>query len=231
MHDILHLARHDQAVGSVLRLDQLGESMRGYTTKILPFFKQQAIQLNATTITALARVCVAFQLDASKVEAVGSAVSDLIQGLGLNLEYKSSNEWAAAASTFAQAMTGGSNGALTFEDFQNTKWTFLNACVWATGDFNTRQKPDKMATMLSRAIRVGLDSPAEILTNELDAAKASILTYARREQQVLQGCASRALLAEPDEIEDEIMVDASEDDEMPRCDSDDDNSNGSVYEL
>ena len=240
---LLDLAKRDNAIGAVLRLDMLAAARSAYAKTTLPALKRQGIKLTSETITAIAKVCSVLHLDGSHIEALGSVVSDMIQGLGLQLEHKPPEEWAKAATVFAEAIAARSVGAISLKDHQNMRWAFLNACVWATGHFNSRQKPDKMAIMLRRAIKIGLDSPAEILTKELDAAKLSILAHAKREQRVLQGFASRALLAEPDEVEDEIMADADEGHVQAECNSEDedyleagyhsdnDDSDGSVYEL
>lgn len=62
-----------------------------------------------------------------------------------------------------------------------------------------------MQVMLGRAKKIGLDSPADILASELDAAKLSIVAYENKQQILLRDSASRALLAEPDEFEDQIV--------------------------
>lgn len=79
------------------------------------------------------------------------------------------------------------------------------ACRWATGDFNARQKPRNVQTMLGRAKKIGIESPAQILMLELNDAKASIMQYNKVRQTLLCGSASRALLAEPDEDVDQII--------------------------
>lgn len=116
------------------------------------------------------------------------------------------------------------------------------------GDFNARQKPKQMQLMLGRAKKIGLESPAGILTSELDASKLSVIAYEKKQQILLRGSASRALLAEPDEFENQIvpsprrtrqriMYDLEESD-TPGADEDehivydvDEDIEGSVYEL
>lgn len=65
-----------------------------------------------------------------------------------------------------------------------------------------------MSAMLSRAKKIGVDAPAQILTTQLDAIKMSITSYEKRQQALLRGSASRALLAEPDEDEYQIIPSA-----------------------
>ena len=62
-----------------------------------------------------------------------------------------------------------------------------------------------MSAMLHRARKIGVDSPIDILTAELDAVRLSVLALDKKQQALLRGSGSRALLAEPDEFEDQII--------------------------
>ena len=60
--------------------------------------------------------------------------------------------------------------------------------------------------MNANICEVGLESPAKILADELDAVKLQMFVYEKRQIRLLQGTPSRALLEEPDEGKDDIEI-------------------------
>ena len=116
-----------------------------------------------------------------------------------------------------------------------------------------RQNPHKVSAMLHRAKKIGLDQIAQILCSELNAAKLSMMQLEQKNRALFRGSGSRALLAEPDEIDNAILPDHAgiegswtmvRESSSKRCrttitrmrnqrnheDSDND-SDGSIYEL
>lgn len=121
---ILDLAGKNHGIGSILRLDQLGQIRVGYLSNVLPVLKQQGIKLERRSITAVAQVCKALGLKVTMVEAVGSVITDIIQGCGLILDSKTGEEWQAAATMFSNEMCKGSNSA-TLAEMEGMKYAFL----------------------------------------------------------------------------------------------------------
>ena len=74
------------------------------------------------------------------------------------------------------------------------KLAFLDGVRWSRGDFNVRHKAATMKTMLGRAKKVGLEDPSKILCEELDAVKANLMLYEKRQQSILQGSGGRGML-------------------------------------
>lgn len=130
---------------------------------------------------------------------------------------------------------------------------FEIGCRWGCGDANVKQKPDKMSAMLYRAKKIGISQPAQILVSRFNAAKMSVMQYDKKSRALLRNSGSRALLAEPDEIDDAIIPDHAESEgvwtmvegssrrrrqttvirtrDWQAIDDSDDDSDGSIYEL
>ena len=108
-------------------------------------------------------------------------------------------------------MTRGSGDAASFKELKSSELAFLDGVRWGNGEWNAIFKPDKIRRMLKRAKKVGLESPAQILSDQLDAAKLTIWAFEKRQQRLLQGTASRALLTDAVEDKDEIVFDPTSD--------------------
>lgn len=181
--------------------------------------------MTPTIIKAIARICETLHLDMSKAEMIASLISDLVKGFALQLPQTHENWQSTASAEFARAMCALNPDSWDLEGYLNMQWAFLDGCRWAQGDFNARQKPKQMATMFSRAQRTGLESPLDILAAELNTAKTSICKYEKKQQDMLQGSASRALLSEPDDDNADAIIGTNHAEEAIAIDSD----SGSEY--
>lgn len=165
----------------------------------------QKLALNAHTIPAIAAVVKFCGLrPESATEHIMHIVSDIVQGWSIAVSHRSPAQWSSAADTFASAMVTPSATPGWVKDFQKTKLAFLDGVRWAQGDVNARHKAERMRTMLTRARRIGLEDPAKILRDELDAAELTIGLYDQKQQRVLQGGGNVGLLEE--EKEEDVML-------------------------
>lgn len=138
-------------------------------------------------------------------------------------------EWAQPATIFANALCNSSTPRV---DWENTRWAFLDACSWATGEPNARQKPKHMSKMLRRSAKIGLESPGEILMHEIEQSRRSVEALEKGRWELTRGAMERGFLVE-DARRVEEQVDEMEIDEM-EVDIDDNGVNdehaGIVYE-
>ncbi|KAK5136207.1 hypothetical protein LTR08_003814 [Meristemomyces frigidus] len=196
---------NQEAVERVLRLNIL--SMKGdYRKTIRPTLHADNITLTPAVITAVARTAKAFGLGTdstrywsdSATEQLSQVVADLVQGLHFRIDVLSPQEWQTVAAIFAHVLCRRSVPAASFQQTENIKLGFLAGIQWSLGQFNARHSVQLIAGMQRRAKAVGLESPARILSDELDAAKLHLVSYERRQERLLSGYNSAALsLEEP----------------------------------
>lgn len=90
------------------------------------------------------------------------------------------------------------------KSYQRMKIAFLDGVRWSQGDVNARHRAERMRVMLTRARRIGLDDPARILRDELDAAKLEVMMYDQKQQQLLQGVSNHRAIADADVDDEDI---------------------------
>jgi hypothetical protein len=139
-------------------------------------------------------------------------------------------------------------------EFYMMKSAFLDGVKWGNAkDANPKFSAERAKRTLSRAEMLGLGSTEELVMDELDDAKRTVLSFAKEQQRALPPITSNrrrgrrpVLLIEEDENDDSGYEDI--DVEMLACENDedvgddvdkaddtdpayDDDSDGSVYEL
>lgn len=205
VQELFQLTVSRPAVGSLLRLNHLAKSITALKT-LTQSLHDQHIKLDTSTATSMAEVVrfLSLQPDGSP-EHLMHIISDIVQGWSLAVSYHSPQQWSSMAGTFASAMITPS-GDSWLKDYQRMKMAFLDGVRWSQGDVNARHKAERMRTMLSRARKIGLEDPAKILRDELDAAKLGIMMYDQKQKRLVEGRASQALLAEDDNEHDTLPM-------------------------
>lgn len=189
-----------------------------------------------------------------------SVVSGITQDWGINITRHSGSGWLAKAQTFAHAMDP--NRTARPGHLTAMEEAFMDGVRWGcTKEANPRLRADRARRALRRARMVGLESPAKLLVDDLDAAKLTILSFEKAQLRALPastagyGGSRRPLLIHggDDGVNDDSGYDeeADEDDEpmsppatpgnagdedVEMCDSDEiaydsDMEDGSVHEL
>ena len=190
MANVIDLAQRDQAIGSVVRLDVL--SLKGdYRAKLRPLLKKDSPRLTPAVITSIARVCRALGLSKqSRIEHISHIIEDFLYGWAYSHDRKDPEEWQAFASVFAQVFCRRSVPAANTQDVQKVKLAFLEGVKWSMGTYNTRHSAKSIANMQRKAIAVGLECPAKLISNELDAAKLQLWTYQRQQERLVESMSS-----------------------------------------
>ena len=160
-----------------------------------------------------------------------------------------------AASVFAQALCD--NKAASLKEMYGVRMAFLDGVKWGTArERNAKFMSDKIQKVLNASRRIGLESPAKLLSDELDAVKLTIWSFEKEQKRLLgKGSANQLLLENIDEdvdggIDEHTDEDVEEDVEgneqivWPNADEDDSDvvmggtritydsdDDGSVYEL
>lgn len=205
MQKLVQLTAINTGVGDLLRLQHLSKSMVAMTT-LTQTLKAHGLGLDQGTVTAIAAIVRFFNFTCDAVpEHIMHLVSDLVQGWSIVVSYQSPEQWSSMSNVFASAMVTAVTPSW-IKDLQKMKSAFLDGVRWSQGDVNARHKAEKMQTMLTRARRIGLDDPAKILRNELDAAKLGVIMYDQRQKRLLQGGASQAVLMDEDDEDDSMPI-------------------------
>ncbi|KAM3413844.1 hypothetical protein BST61_g10521 [Cercospora zeina] len=210
VQDLVRLVQSSPAVGYVLRINILSD--RSALSKKELVFLQQKVPLNTFSVKAIAELARFMGLDkASPIEHISHIVADVIQGWHLHVVRRDEQEWRALATLFARTFSSGTPSGLLQE--QTIRMAFLEGVQFGRGDFNARHKPETVVIMTKRAKLIGLESPARIITNELDAIKimawsqeqrVTNLLKSRKEQLMLEAGFEKS--SEDDEDDGDVMM-------------------------
>lgn len=118
---------------------------------------------------------------------ISGIVSDICSGWGLLLEPHSEQEWLEKAGVFAEAMTAGGQH-IRLEYNSSLEYAFLDGIRWGyASDANPRLRRETACRAMKKARVIGLESPASIIANQLDAAKMAVMSLENVQHGALQG--------------------------------------------
>ncbi|KAK4547132.1 hypothetical protein LTR36_001353 [Oleoguttula mirabilis] len=199
VQDLSGLASADSMMRDVLRLDILSKP-GDYRSKLRKMLKDGDVELTPSVVTAIARFCKTLGLGRnSSIEHISHVVADMVLGWAFRVEHLSAHEWQNAASIFAHVLCRRSVPTAGIQDLQRIKMGFLDGVKWGMGTYNVRHSPISITDMKRKAKSVGLESPAKIISDEMDATKLHIWAYEKRQQRLLGGVGRNAplMLDEP----------------------------------
>jgi hypothetical protein len=156
--------------------------MTAFETKILPVLK---------TIKCMADIALFLGLSATSSPAfISGVVSDICAGWGLLIHHHTEQEWAKKAEVFASVFTQDAeetyiNGGLPLMQ------AFLDGVFWGNAtQHNPRFSGATIVQATRKAKRIGLESPARLLANELDATKLRLMMFEKGQQRALRTIAA-----------------------------------------
>ncbi|KAK3695891.1 hypothetical protein LTR37_018296 [Vermiconidia calcicola] len=206
--DSIFEAASNSAIGSALRLGEIERERKGYAKVILPALLDQQVRLTPKMIEAVAEMVEFFGLTPkSPIAHIAGMISDYVEGWGLKVdEYHVGTEWIAAASVFAQVLC---EKRATLKDFEAVKMAFLDGVLWGnTRERNGKFRPEKRQRIMKRGKKIGLESPAKLLCDELDAVKLILMSFEKQQQRLLEsGSTGQLQLEEGEQTEDEGIED------------------------
>ncbi|USW55915.1 hypothetical protein Slin15195_G092340 [Septoria linicola] len=206
--DLLRLPQLQPVIGNILRFDVLRS--HAALGKKEAEFKSHGIRLDSTTAAGIARLTRFLGLTSkSPVQHLSHIVADVVRGWHLSVIFQEPRAWRKLASDFARALAG--DHWMEPEKQQSLKLAFLDGIRWSQGDFNARHKVELMAAMQRKARLIGLEFPAKIVSDELDAWKVRLFTHENNVARLLGGNARQPLLGSA--ITDMVEDNESEDDD------------------
>ncbi|CAK4035002.1 Hypothetical predicted protein [Lecanosticta acicola] len=235
VRDLVRLARGNPVLEQALALQLLTKHM-AFQTSLLPTLRRREIGMTVPIVRGIASL-IDF-MGCRDMDQISHVVADIVQGWAIQLEWRSTTEWAQLASVFAESLPGSSG-----QQAQPARLGFLDGLRWGCSKhFNTGHSASRVRKMQKQARKVGLEDPMKILLDELDAAKIRVRllgaeqarviqdseTRTRRQQRVVMGHAVDEYEAEDDDDEDTIQV------RRPRHDhvgEEDDELDDDVFEM
>lgn len=225
--DILGLG-NDPILGRMLRLDLLA-SRGDFKTVILPKLRAMKVPLCCEAADAIAKFAHFMGLDAYAESAhISHLVCDLIQGWGLCLRRE---DWGQVAAVFARGLESASNHILRSSESARLEMAFLDGVRWSSScHSNTMHNAEFVRLMQRRAKMIGLEDPAKLLHDQLEASSARMSASQSRMKLLLHGRSYQkqgvrsalrgGAMREEDQIDSDdgdnvnMGVDAVEDDEV-----------------
>lgn len=227
VRDLHSFVNRSPYMSRALRLDALSADNRAFQKVILPSFKADNVRLDSNVISAIAKLAEFMGLDAfSKAEHLAHFWTTVIQGWGLQLDYKDPEEWVQLAAKFARDLGDAGGYILPSRDSRRLELAFLEGVNWASSRvFNTRYATDSEALIRKKdkeALAIGVADPVGLLSEEgvpSRAVRMSLQTYRHRGAARIEvGGSGRAVAVTGRSLREavgiEIVDDESEDDEI-----------------
>ncbi|CAK1367151.1 hypothetical protein CB0940_10470 [Cercospora beticola] len=190
--DLLRLSKTSPAIDHVLRADILSEKSALFRKE--SDFIRQKVPLNTFSVKAIAEIARFLGLDrTSPLDHISHIVADIVQGWHLQVVPRDQQEWRALATLFARNYLSTPAGLV---QEQTVRMAFLDGVRFGQGQFNARHKPETVAAMTKRAKMVGLECPARIITDELDAIKVMAWSQEQRVGKLLKSRKEQLMLEE-----------------------------------
>ncbi|GIZ48684.1 hypothetical protein CKM354_001173400 [Cercospora kikuchii] len=190
--DLLRLSKTSPAIDHVLRADILSEKSALFRKE--SDFIRQKVPLNTFSVKAIAEIARFLGLGrASPLDHISHIVADIVQGWHLQVVPRDQQEWRALATLFARNYLSTPAGLV---QEQTVRMAFLDGVRFGQGQFNARHKPETVAAMTKRAKLVGLECPARIITDELDAIKVMAWSQEQRVDKLLKSRKEQLMLEE-----------------------------------
>ena len=204
--DLYRLPQSHPALGELLRFEVVTNSMSLANKETT--FRRQAMPLNSRSAGAIALLASFMGFTPkSPIAHISHIVADVVQGWHLAVVHREPLEWQTLASVFARSFTAAPVG---LKQEQAIKMAFLDGVRWGQGDFNARHKLETVVKMQKKAKSIGLECPAKIVTDELDAVKLMVWGHENRIANMLKTHNTQLML------EDGHVSDEDEHDDIPQ---------------
>lgn len=193
--DLVQHTERNAPFSGIVQLSTLTLPRTMYATRIRRLMKAANKTLTPKNIGAVCEMVDFTGLDCrSSAAHISHVIGDTLRGLGFVIERQTEAEWQQKSSIFAHAMAKTSDYPLTLQENENLRLAFLNGVVWSCGGWTWSDRIKEIRLMPLRASKIGLASPAQILANELDAAKTHLTMLEKRQQGMFASHRAQELL-------------------------------------
>ena len=112
----------------------------------------------------------------SSIGNIRGVIEDIVHNFALKVTHRTNEEWSSASSIFSLALHESTPATIRRKELQPAQLAFLGGVAYGLRTDQERHKPQNVRRMPLTAKRVGLGCPINILAEQLDTSKASLLS-------------------------------------------------------